>query len=923
MRRRIVSLNGTDRHLVIGTSYKPKHGKMLDLLSLDGTGSHQSVLRSDATQVIDMTEGGKGSVLRAILANRRAQEQGGGGLSLRCNSLFKPFQFRPLVKFQGEADRRILIADETGLGKTIETGYILVEEYAAGRANRILIMAPARSVGKWRDEMRSRFGIILEEASAKKILEYVNNPARNFHLICSHDVGSTGWWEELAGSLDILVIDEIHNHIGTGQKFRRPMAEALSDCSDAMIGLTATPVRKSSGDLFRILELITPGISHNLDQATEIQLLALTNSLTRALEEEDQNNSKRICDELEALLPAVADHPLHPRTMISKNPPWEPEAVAESVRHLRGLPKVSKHITRARGRDPDIDEYTPRIVHPTHWIEPQGDDAKAIAQIDDLLHREFYHIHRQQLASCRPAMLPLMMNGFEGLRSFQREAAGAVPVPIEEPSGPVEKECEEMVRLLRRIRLSEDAKFEELSKLMEALRADQSVTKAVVFTHFRPTFRYLKKRMEQEVMVKEGVRLFFADPTDKDEKLQSLNDRLMETDGFAILLATDRMSEAVDLHAANCVVNYDLPYNPQDLQQRIGRVDRIVQEADEIHVHNFAVRGTVDEAIMTRIIERSKIFQAVVGGMEDVAKEMAVAFNARREVGEALGSLENHIDKRNLIEAGDEFRLVDRVFDDQIRSARIRHSPFLSREHVAVLEAFKRLSPGTNHSWYPEERILVLAVDRHLAKAIHDMLTPHKLGPKMVRELMVAAKTGKLTLRFDPGQATVGPAHEFNRWVTEMLSALEGCEEPVLETSSQGLHGSISLVQIRGTMISDSIWIPEPSESTMGEWLDEIERNESATRITPLSQTVQNPSLNTPEIQAMISRDRAEHDRLKQARIRRLHAIRRRLEDEEDNPRTAMRLNGIIEELDYLDKAADPDPAIVTTLHEYRTNTAQ
>ena len=73
----------------------------------------------------------------------------------------------------------------------------------------------------------------------------------------------------------------------------------------------------------------------------------------------------------------------------------------------------------------------------------------------------------------------------------------------------------------------------------------------------------------------------------------------------------------------------------------------------------------------------------------------------------------------------------------------------------------------------------------------------------------------------------------------------------------------------------------------------------------------------------MISRDRAEHDRLKQARIRRLHAIRRRLEDEEDNPRTATRLNRIIEELDYLDKTADPDPAIVTTLHEYRTNTAQ
>ena len=104
--------------------------------------------------------------------------------------------------------------------------------------------------------------------------------------------------------------------------------------------------------------------------------------------------------------------------------------------------------------------------------------------------------------------------------------------------------------------------------------------------------------------------------------------------------------------------------------------------------------------------------------------------------------------------------------------------------------------------------------------------------------------------------------------------------------------------------------------------MDEIERNESATRISPLTLTAQNPSLNAPEIQAMISRDRAEHDRLKQARIRRLHAIRRRLEEEEDNPRTATRLNGVIEELDHLEKASDPDPATFSTLHEYRTNTA-
>ena len=238
MRGRIVYLDDHSTHLVTSVSAHPVRGRMLNLFPLEGEGGHREIPISEARILHDSTKGGEGAILRALLANRKAQESGGGGLTLRCNSMFKPFQFRPLVKFQGESDGRLLIADETGLGKTIETGYILVEEFAAGRANRVLLMVPARSIGKWRREMRSRFGIILEEATRKRITECVNDPSQTFHLICSHDVGrqTKHWWDELSGSLDLLVIDEVHNHIGTNSVFRRPMAEALSDASESMGG---------------------------------------------------------------------------------------------------------------------------------------------------------------------------------------------------------------------------------------------------------------------------------------------------------------------------------------------------------------------------------------------------------------------------------------------------------------------------------------------------------------------------------------------------------------------------------------------------------------------------------------------------------------------------------------------------------------
>ena len=602
MKRRVVTKDDGTRHLVVGASADIHMGMKLTLLGLDEVPrTLEEVAEADVRPVHDPTPGGRGALLRILLANRRAQERGGGGLALRCNTMFKPFQFRPLVKFQGEADGRLLISDETGLGKTVEAGYILAEEYAAGRANRILLMVPKRSLDKWRRDMRGMFGLLFEKASKKRILDGINDPSASFHLITTHDVGrkTPGWWDELEGSLDVLLIDEIHRHINPG-KIRRPMSEALSAASGSVLGLTATPVRKEAEDLFRILELIYPGLTDGLDSGSEMLLLSVTNALTRALEEGDAAACLTLCDQLDGMVDAaVRADPRYPRSVISTPPPWDSPLIHQSVRFLRRLPTVSAHITRARGRDPEIDEHNERIVHDTHWFEPEGTERDIISRIDDLLRREFHHTHRQQLASCRPAMLELMEKGAQGLRAFDRdgkaaslsESSDSETIPEDED---VNRECEEMVRLLRRIGGGLDDKFDDLVRLLERLKDDPSITKAVIFTHFHPTYDYLRRRLGVSRVFEGDTKMFLGGYNDDDEKLQAINDQMESHDGFGVLLTTDRMSEAVDLHAANCVISYDLPYNPQDLQQRIGRVDRIIQNADEIHVHNFAVRGTVE-----------------------------------------------------------------------------------------------------------------------------------------------------------------------------------------------------------------------------------------------------------------------------------------------------------------------------------------
>lgn len=923
----VVNQDG-NRHLVVRTYSHARRGKMVGLLGLDEQAGEARryplpTSPSDSVSLLrDSSGGGSGSLMRLLIANRQAQESGAGGLSLRCNTDFKPFQFRPLVKFQGEAGGNLLIADETGLGKTVESGYILAEEYAAGRANRVLLMVKARTKRKWIKEMRKFFGLIFQEAGHKRITECVNDPSKTFHLICTHDVGrnTPGWWNDLEGNLDVLVIDEVHRHINPNSTLRRPMAEALADVSDSILGLTATPVRLNAEDLFRILELVCPGLTEGLDLGDELELLALTNTLSSALEAEDRGECVRLCGELTRIVSnEVSSDSRYPTDLITADPPWDPARIYESVRFLRGLPSISPHITRARGRDPEIDEYTPRLPPTDHWIQPHGEEEGIIAEIDELLRREFCHIHRQQLASCRPAMLQLMLNGSSGLRRFHENVATLTRFnrPADrDVAGPVEAECADIAMRLRTMRGDDDAKFDELARLLEELREDPTVTRAVMFTHFIPTYSYLRNRLEALPMFRSGVRLICAGPNDDDETLEGVNSRLEREEGFAVLLTTDKMSESVDLHAANCVINYDLPYNPQDLQQRIGRVDRIIQKADVIHVHNFAVHGTVDEVIMDRIVERSRIFEAVVGGMEAVAEDMEGLGARRGEVDEVIGRIQGQLDESALME-GDAFRFVDRVFDERIRESRISQSPFMSREHLVVLEAFERLRPGAGHSWDPASSTLSLAVDYALADAIKQILgDAHEIGPEMMSELIEASKSGVLRIRFGGSDATVGPAHPFNRWITGMLSAIEGIEGTSVEEASMDPAGTLSLVRVSGSRVTESVWLSSDDRG-VEDWMGAIEALEADGSVAS-SDLTPGGLEGEDSIVALVDRDMAEHQRLHGARIRRLYAKMRWLEDNPGIPEAEEKIERTRQRIARLEDEPAPPAASVELVHQFR-----
>ena len=150
-------------------------------------------------------------------------------------------------------------------------------------------------------------------------------------------------------------------------------------------------------------------------------------------------------------------------------------------------------------------------------------------------------------------------------------------------------------------------KQEKLLDIIRELSNRKDITKTVVFTHWHPTLFYLS-----EILKDKGFKLFSIDPNSCDDKqISDITTRFSKCEGYAVLLVTDRMSEGVDLEMANSIINIDLPYNPAKLQQRIGRLDRYIQESDFIEIHNLVLKDTFEER-QVDILEILNVFEAMM-----------------------------------------------------------------------------------------------------------------------------------------------------------------------------------------------------------------------------------------------------------------------------------------------------------------------
>ena len=574
----------------------------------------------------------------------------GQGL-ISIDAEFKPHQFRPLLKFISDNRQRILIADQTGLGKTIEAGYIISHEIMNGRASRILVICPSHLKQKWKDELNGRFGLSFKKLSGLRFGKYIEEGFPNHFLwIVSIDAARSFKGKvELLGSemLDILVIDEVHNIIGRqGETLRRDFSSRLSSISRSVLGLSATPINIEETDLLRIFEIIRPGELSEDDFRKQMEINGLLNRCYGILSSEQWNKKpveklKSVLKQLDELSKGTSST-FHNdiQLLISEGGQLTADSdisdrlnVRKSAMRLNSFRHYMTRTTRAEaGEDRERVVCNKSIPLNTDTMSAKQAEIVSVSEeslyldVDELLQEYFSHVHRRQLASSLYATRELIEGGVKGYSVWKTDGFSRIqemdylaedeepPQDCVEKKIPLDGRSKCQIVLGKYSLLQVDSKLECLRNWLLDLSQNDKITKCLVFTEWRPTIRYL---YEEFVDTKE-FPCFFVWGTQNDYERNRQIQRFKASNGFSVLFCSDVLSEGIDVTEANCVINYDMPYNPQKLEQRIGRVDRIGQVSDKVYAISIVIKESLDEKIQQLLLERIKAFEKGIGPLSAI-----------------------------------------------------------------------------------------------------------------------------------------------------------------------------------------------------------------------------------------------------------------------------------------------------------------
>jgi len=643
---------------------------------------------------------------------------------------FHAYQFKPLLKFLASEKRRLLIADEVGLGKTIEAGYILQEERARFGIQRVLVVCPAALRTKWQNELWQRFGEEFEVLDRQSFLsktllksgESDRGLPRLQAIVSLQSLRSNNVIEsveERGAPLDLLIVDEAH-HCRNSQTKQHRVVRALSDVSEATVFLTATPVHLGDENLFNLFRLLLPEEFDRFDVFQE-RLTANRHVVEAeaALRRGGHGWEQRALEALGTLAHSLHGerfrlNPLYREAveMLQAGSVNDNRRLVDLQENLAQLNILSPLMTRTRKREvyPDAAKREAHVLR----VDMSLQEQEVYQRLSEYCFRRYATVKgdfaarfalitlQRQLSSCLHAAIEhyCEKGGGAVLDDELDEDDGEGPAGGEngnESEGGSSAASEpgflQLVRECKSLLPPTDAK---LTSLLKMLREQEKV---VVFSYFKRSLRYMERALNAAgigcVRIDGDVPANPHDP-ENDERLQRIL-RFRDDPGVRVLLSSEVGSEGLDFQFCHVVVNWDLPWNPMVVEQRIGRLDRLGQRAEKILIFSFSCPGTIEDLILTRLYNRIGVFERTIGVLEPILgqeiRELTDRlFDARLRPDEREAIIEQKA-KALAQRARDEERLEseaanlvgqDEFFNEQIERVR-RLGRFVTGEELRLL----------------------------------------------------------------------------------------------------------------------------------------------------------------------------------------------------------------------------------------------
>ncbi|MCA9009311.1 MAG: DEAD/DEAH box helicase, partial [Planctomycetaceae bacterium] len=562
-----------------------------------------------------------------------------------------PHQIETVRKVLRRFRGRVLLADEVGLGKTIEACLLLREYLMRRLVRRVLILVPNPLVSQWHEELSGKFQLefnVPPRTATSGRKEYWESHDR---VLVSTSFARTGNRPDVISSVpwDLIIVDEAHHCRNRTTKLWK-LINGLQ--RRHMFLLTATPVQNNLLELYSLLTLLEPG---HLKTEADFKRQFVTKGNPR-----DPRNRRKLQELLGEVmvrntrsLVQINLPPRYAQTIMATPAEEESQLLHDIQQYLRGLLISTAPVVQTA---PSAESIVPETAAMETAADETRSDNSSDASFEETESGGSTKLSRMRLQSI-----------LTSLGSHPATAAAALQ-PLATNSDTAARLCE------RAVQLSCSAKDEQLLKLL----ADSRGHKVLVFVGLIRTLHRLT-----DMLTERGIAfsVFSGEQTsaEKDVAVEQLRANV------DIMLCTDSAGEGRNLQFADTLINYDLPWNPMKVEQRIGRLDRYGQQSPVITVISFVLADTVEERILLRLYERIGVFHESIGELEPILGDV-VAQIEQSVFSHELSAAEE-IERANLIDQA----IVNKQRDLEVLSSRM--DEFLGVEDV-LAEVKERISRG-------------------------------------------------------------------------------------------------------------------------------------------------------------------------------------------------------------------------------------